>query len=467
MGQDMTKGNPIHLIIQFTLPMLLGNVFQQFYSMADTYIVSQTLGVEAFSAVGSTGSITFLILGLATGLTAGLSVITAQYFGKKDFVGLRRNLAASLMISLAITLILTIFATMYTREILSLMKTPANLIDDAQAYLVVIFAGTGASVMFNLLSNVLRAIGDSKTPLLFLAITSALNVILDYWFILGFHTGVEGAGYATVLSQLVASILCLVYIWKKVPMLRIYKEDWKITKKEWIHHLRISLPMGFQSSIIAVGSMTIQTTLNSLGATAVAATTAAEKINGMATMPLQSFGVTMATYTAQNFGAGNYDRIWVGVKKVSQLVLGYSFVMGILLVTFGRQFASVFVGNGSDAILDNVQIYFLTNATFYFLLALLFIYRYTLQGLGNSSAPTAAGVMELISRMLAAVLLANVFGFAGVSIAGPLAWLGALIPLFISYYTTKKRLENGGPMETEKDFSLTDAVSKLIPRFAR
>lgn len=467
MGQDMTKGNPLQLIIQFTLPLLLGNVFQQFYSMADTYIVSQTIGVAAFSAVGSTGSITFFILGLAIGLTAGLSVITAQHFGKKDIVALRRNLAASLYISLAITLVLTIFATAYTREILVFMKTPANLIDDAYVYLVVIFAGTGAAVMFNLLSNILRAIGDSKTPLLFLAITSVLNIVLDYVFILGFNTGVEGVGYATVISQIIASILCILYIWKKVPMLRIHREDWKVTRKEILHHLRIGLPMGFQSSIIAIGAMTIQSTLNSLGAVAVAATTASEKINGIATMPLQSFGITMATYTAQNFGAGHYDRIWDGVKKVTRLVLIYSLIIGALLVFTSRSLATVFVGSANIAILDNVQIYFITNATFYSLLALLFIYRYTLQGLGNSFAPTVAGIMELISRVLAAILLASTFGFAGVSIAGPLAWLGALIPLYFSYNKTKKNMLAGKPVSVQNERSLGRVVSKLIPRFAK
>lgn len=464
MGQDMTKGNPIQLIIQFTIPMLLGNVFQQFYSMADTYIVSQTIGVNAFSAVGSTGSITFFIIGLATGLTAGLSVITAQYFGKKDFVGLRRNLAISLMISLVVSVILTALATIYTHDILVFMKTPENLIDDAYAYLVVIFAGTGAAVLFNLLSNILRAIGDSKTPLLFLALTSVLNIVLDYLFILGFHTGVEGAGYATVLSQLVASLLCLVYIWKKVPILRIHREDWKANRKEVIHHLRISLPMGFQSSIIAIGSMSIQTTLNGLGSTAVAATTAAEKINGIATMPLQSFGVTMATYAAQNYGAGKLDRIWDGVKKITRLVLIYSFVMGAALVLIGRNLATVFVGTANEAILENVHIYFLTNASFYFLLALLFIYRYTLQGLGNSTSPTIAGVMELISRIIGATLLSQAFGFTGVAISGPLAWFGALIPLSYSYFTTKKKLMKG--ME-EEEVTFASTLSKLLPKFAR
>ncbi|UJF16381.1 MATE family efflux transporter [Jeotgalibaca sp. MA1X17-3] len=472
MGQDMTKGNPLQLIIQFTIPMLLGNIFQQFYSMADTYIVSQTLGVEAFTAVGATGSITFLILGLAAGLTAGLSVVTAQYFGKKDHQGLRRSLAAGTIISAVVALLLTIFATRYTREILVFMKTPASLIDNAHAYLSVVFSGTAASVFYNLLSNMMRAIGDSKTPLLFLAVASVVNIILDYVFILVFHTGVEGAGYATVFSQMIATIFCLIYIYKKIPILRIHKEDWKLTRKEIAHHLQIGLPMGFQSSIIAIGTMSIQVTLNGLGATAVAATTAAEKINGIATMPLQSFGITMATYTAQNFGAGKLDRIWDGVQKITRVVLIYSFVMGTVLIFFGRKFATIFVGSENQAILDHVETYFLTNATFYFLLAMLFIYRYTLQGLGKSTAPTAAGIMELLSRIIAAIVLSQSFGYLGVSLAGPLAWLGALIPLMGSYYLTKRALTKDIPTQTvdeKKPFFPypLHSLSKLLPKFAK
>lgn len=441
MGQDLTKGNPMKLILLFTLPILLGNLFQQFYSMADMLIVSQTLGVQSFAAVGATGSITALIIGLAIGLTAGLSVITSQRYGQKDEAGIRRNLASSVLISAGASIVLTILSVLFARPILVFMQTPAELIEEAYAYVVVMFAGIGATVMFNLLSNVLRAIGDSKTPLIFLAVTSITNIALDYVFILFLGTGVEGAAYATIISQLIASLLCLLYIWKYIPLLRIHKEDWKVSADEIKEHLRIGLPMGFQSSIIAVGAIALQITLNRLGADAVAATAAASKINGFATMPLLSFGITMATYTAQNFGANKIDRIWEGVNKVIKVVLAYSMVMGIVLVLFGSTFSKIFVGSENTAVLELVDTYFLTNATFYFLLALLFIYRYTLQGFGKSAAPTAAGLMELVGRIISAALLSHPFGFAGVSIANPLAWLGALVPLMGSYYMLKRSME--------------------------
>ena len=321
MGKDMTSGNPLKLILFFALPMLLGNVFQQFYNMADTFIVSQTIGMNALAAIGSTGSINFLILGLAIGITAGLAVITAQRFGRKDEAGLRRNLGVSLIIVLIASALLTYFATTNTREILELMQTPPEIIDQAYNYLVVIFGGIGVTVIFNYLSNILRAIGDSRTPLIFLIIASILNVILDYLFILGFNMNVEGAAYATIISQIVATVLCLIYIKRRVPMLRIFKEDWTLSWIEYKEHLRIALPFGFQYSIIAFGTMAVQITLNQLGAITVAAYTAGSKIEQLLTMPLQTIGVAMSTFVAQNFGANKVDRIKQGLRSVLKMVL--------------------------------------------------------------------------------------------------------------------------------------------------
>lgn len=436
----MTKGSPIKLIVLFSIPLILGNLFQQMYQMADTYIVSQTLGVDAFAAVGSTGSINGLILGLAIGLTAGLSVITAQRFGTKDEAKIRQNLAASVIISGCMSILLTVLAILFTDQILEFMNTPASLMNDSSSYLSVLFAGIGAAVLFNLLSNVLRAIGNSRAPLFFLVITSILNIVLDLVFILVFNMGVAGAALATVISQFVSSIIGLIYIKRNVPILRIHKEDWLAGLNQIKEHASIAFPMGFQSSIIAIGSIAIQMTLNSLGPTAVAATTAAQKIDGIATLPLLSFGITMATFAAQNYGAGQTDRIWEGVRSTIKIVVSYSVLIGIILIVFGRTLTTIFVGSESLEILNLSQLYFISNATFYSLLALLFIYRYTLQGLGRSKAPTMAGFMELISRVGAALLLSHSFGYVGVTLSNPLAWLAALLPLTISYYSLKRRL---------------------------
>ena len=390
----MTKGNPLKLIVMF-YSAVLGNLFQQMYQMADTFIVSKTIGVEAFAAVGATGSINGLILGLAIGLTAGLSVLTAQRFGTKDETKIRQNLAASVIISGTMSVILTIVAVIFTRQILEFMNTPAELLEHAYSYLIVLFSGIGAAVMFNLISNILRSIGNSRAPLVFLIITSILNIVLDLAFILVFDMGVAGAALATVISQFVSSIIGLLYT-RKMFLFYVFI---KLAAgfKQIKEHSAIAFPMGFQSSIIAIGSIAIQMTLNSLGPEAVAATTAAQKIDGIATLPLVSFGITMATFSAQNYGAGNIERVWQGVRTTLKVVLTYSAVIGLVLVFFGRPLAALFVGSGNTEILDLSHLYFATNAPFYFLLAMLFIYRYTLQGLGKSTAPTMAGIMELFS----------------------------------------------------------------------
>ena len=441
MGRDMTSGNPLKLIVLFSLPMLLGNVFQQFYSMADTFIVSQTLGMGALAAVGSVGSIMFLILGLAIGLTAGLAVITAQRFGKKDEKALRRSLGVSLIIVIAISIILTIAATLNTRNILELMQTPPEIIDDAYDYLVIIFAGIGATVMFNYLSNVLRAIGDSRTPLLFLIVTSVLNIILDYAFILGFNMNVAGAGYATVISQLIASILCLIYIKKRVRILRIKKSDWTREWAEYKEHLRIGLPYGFQYSIIAIGSVAIQITLNQLGALSVAAYTASIKIEQLLTMPLQTMGVAMSTYVAQNFGAGEFNRIKQGIKSGMSITLVYAASIGVILLFFGRFLAGFFVEDGNAEVLALSERFFTIQWPFYMLLALVLVLRPSIQGLGNSFVPTVAGILELVARIIGALVLSEYFGFSGAVMSNPLAWFAATVPLVISVYYTLKILE--------------------------
>lgn len=461
MKKDMTEGNPLKLIISFMIPLLIGNLFQQLYNMADAFIVSQTIGVTAFSAIGSTLSLQFLILGLAIGITAGLAVITSQRFGSKDEKSLRKNLATSLIISVTIATILTVLTTTFTEEILTIMRTPEETYAYAYDYLSVLFRGIGAVILFNFLANLLRAIGDSKTPLYFLMMTSILNIVLDYVFILVFDLGISGAALATVTAQITSSVLCLIYIWKKVPILRIYKEDWKLSKAEFKEHLRIGLPYGFQYSIIAIGSVAITITLNQLGAASVAAYTAAQKIDAIAVLPLQSFGVTMSTYAAQNYGARKLNRIWYGVNQAVKMSVIYSFIIGIILVFWGRTFATLFVGADAPAeVLRMIQLYFLATSPLYAVLSVLFIYRHTLQGLGNSFAPTVAGIGELLARIGAAAFLSIPLGFLGTAIANPLAWIAAFIPLVWAYRSTKRTLSGRMTVTPPEDL---DFLPKAAP----
>lgn len=446
MNQDMTKGSPLKLILLFTFPLVIGNILQQMYQMADTYIVSQTIGVHAFAAVGSTHSINVLVLGLAIGLTSGLSVITAQRFGKKDEKAIRENLAASVIIAGTVSVILTILAVTFRRNILEFMNTPHELIDFANDYLTMMFFGLSGIVLFNLVSNLLRAIGNTKAPLVFLAIASVLNVVLDLFFILVLDMGVGGAGLATVIAQFISGFIGLIYIKRSVPMFRIHKEDWSAGFKQIKEHSAIAFPMGFQTSLIAIGMIVVSMTLNTLGPEAVAATTAAQKIDSLATKPLMAIGVTMATYTAQNYGADKLDRVWEGVRKVLKVTTIYSIVVGILLIFFGQYFALLFVGPENTEILEMTRLYFITNSAFYVLLSSLIVHRYTLQGLGRSTAPTLAGLFELFGRVGAVLLLSKSLGFVGVGLSNPIAWLGALFPLLGSYYALKRRLTGQKPV---------------------
>lgn len=434
MTKNMTTGSPVKLILMFTLPLIVGNVFQQFYNLADTLIVGRTLGVNSLAAVGCTGSISFLILGFVTGLSSGLSIITAQRFGAGDERGVKRSFAAGIVISAVTAVIVTILSVLFADLILTALQTPAEIKEEAAIYIRIIFYGIPASLLFNYLSNILRALGDSKTPLYFLVFACCVNVVLDFVCILTFHMGVAGAGVATVFSQMLSGVMCIVFIWKKIPMLWLGRDDMKVTGHDLKIHLWTGLPMAFQTSIIAVGSLILQYALNGLGALSVAATTTASKIESIATMPMNSFGMTMSTYAAQNYGAGKIDRIREGVFKCILMSVGFSIAAGFVNIFFGKELAGLFIGSGETQVLEMAQVYLKITGSLYFVLALLFIYRFTLQGMGHGLVPTIAGVMELIMRTFAALILTDLFGFAGASASGPLAWIGACIPLAAAHY---------------------------------
>jgi len=440
MTRDITTGNPAKIIILFTIPLIIGNLFQQFYSIADTLIVGRILGINALAAVGCTASIMFLIIGFAQGLTAGFSIITAQRFGAKDEQGVRQSYVASIILSLLITVVLTIISVVLARPILNIMNTPKEIIKEAYDFIIIIYWGIITAMMFNLFSNVIRALGDSRTPLIILIITSILNIVLDFVLILHFSLGVSGAAFATTISQGVSAVLCIVYIAKKVPILKLHKEDWHITKEVLLEHLRIGLPMGFQASIIAIGAIIIQFALNDLGALPVAAYTAAQKIDAVAVQPMLCFGITMGTYVAQNYGANNIDRIRIGIRKCNMMSITISIIVGATNILAGSWLIKLFVGNGQNEVVSLAQTYLNVNGVTYFLLAMLFVYRYSLQGLGQSFVPTIAGIMELVMRMFAAIILSRNLEFFGVCLANPLAWIGSCVPLMIAYYVTMKKL---------------------------
>mgnify|MGYP003587165337 CR=1 FL=1 len=435
MIKTMTAGNPARLIFLFTIPLIIGNLFQQLYNVADTYIVGRILGIRALAAVGSTGNILFLILGFIFGFTTGLTIITAQRFGAEDWEGLRRSYAAGILISAVATLFLTIPSVLLVRPLLHLLNTPPEIMNEAYDYLVVILIGIFAAMFFNFFSSVLRALGNSRTPLYFLAFVCVLNIVLDILMIAVFKWGVRGAAIATVFSQFVSAVLCYFYIQNQMPVLKLQAHHFKAALSDLGLHLKLALPIGFQKSITGIGFIILQFALNTLGTQAVAAYTTATKIDGIAIMPLESFGVAMATYAAQNLGAGDYQRIKEGVKKGATMALSYSFAAGLVMIVAGEFLTRIFIGSGPESgpIIQLARTYFIINGSTYWAVALLFIFRYTLQGIGQTLAPTLGGMFELFMRSFAGVTLGAAIGFTGAAMANPLAWLGALIPLTIQY----------------------------------
>lgn len=440
MTKSLTRGSPAKLIILFTIPLLIGNLFQQFYNMADALIVGRTMDVNALAAVGCAGTVMSFIVGFTQGITSGFSIITAQRFGSGDLDGVRKSIAASVVLGVFSSAVLTAVSLPLTAPILRLLNTPEEILDDANAYLSIIFAGTVVTMFFNLFSNILRALGDSRTPLIFLAIACVINVVLDYVLIRYAGMGVAGAAVATVIAQIVATVCCLVFMLIRLPITRVKGADWRASLGDLAPHCRIGFPMGFQSSIISIGQIAIQAALNSLGATSVAAYTAAQKIDTFGTMPMMSFGITMATFAAQNYGAGKVDRIRKGVRQCLTMSIAFSVAVGVIIIIFGEALTRIFVGPEETEVIRLSHIYLIINCSLYFLLAILFIIRYTLQGLGKSFVPTLAGVMELCMRIFTALILAHYLGFAGASASNPLAWVGALIPLCTSYLFTMRRL---------------------------
>lgn len=446
MNRDLTSGSPLKLIILFTIPLLIGNVFQQLYNTADTLIVGRTIGLNALAAVGATTALVFFVIGFAQGLTAGFSIITAQKFGASDKEGVRRSVAASAILCFFINIALTAISVLTVPFLLDAVHTPQDLADNAYKYIVIIFWGTGAAILFNMLSNLMRAIGNSKVPLYFLIIASLVNIILDYLFILNFDMGVSGAAWATVISQIVPSIMCFEYIRRKVPELQARGNDWKVSASELWAHIRLGIPMGFQMSIIAIGIVIVQRALNELGSLAVGAYTVAQRIDVLAVQCILSFGITMATYTAHNYGARKIKRINQGVIQGSLASIIFSILCAILIFFSADFIIKSFIGEkftSPEEIEETVRLaklYLKINCPMYFMLSLLIIFRSTLQGLGNSIIPTIAGAIELIMRAAAAILLSGCLGFAGISASNPIAWTGAFIPIIIVYIFLLKTL---------------------------
>lgn len=441
--KDMTTGSSMKLILGFAVPLLMGMLFQQVYSLVDTIIVGRFLGVNALAAVGATGSINFLIIGFCLGLCNGFALPVAQRFGAKDYDGLRKYVGNSAVLSVIIGGTITVFTVVFCRNILQIMGTPADIIDLSYNYIVVIFAGIPATLLYNILSSHLRSLGDSVTPVAFLILSACLNIGLDLLFIVTFHWGVFGASFATVLSQLVSGVLCLVFIIIRFDILHLKRDDWRLDPAYVRNLLVMGLPMGFQYSITAIGSVILQAAVNSLGSIAVASMTAASKISMFVVCPFDALGSTMATYGGQNVGAGKLERLGKGLRSAVILGAIYSAVIFVVVYFFGENMIQIFLSpteENAATVLVWAKEFLVINAAFYFPLALVNIVRFLIQGMGFSGFAVFAGVFEMVARTIVGLFLVPVFGFVAACFAGPLAWIFADAFLIPAFFFCRKRL---------------------------
>lgn len=445
MITDMTKGSPLKHILLFSVPLLIGNVFQQLYNIADLVIVGRTLGVESFAAVGAVAPLFFLITFIIVGLTNGFAVVTGQRFGAKDIKGVRNSVVISTILSVIVTFIFSSIFALSMNYILKWMNVPDNIYHNAFWYVEIIIIGLIATTMYNMLASIIRALGDSKTPLYFLIIASLINIILALIFIIVFHMGVPGSAIAVILSQGISVILCTIFIKYKFPILRIHRNEWFIKFDKDFYdsayeHLKIGVPMAVQFSILGISILIIQSVCNSFGSNVIAAMTAALRIEQIATLPMMSFGVALAAYVAQNFGARKFKRIRLGVIKTSTINIALSIVMAFVMRFWGTNIIGAFIGTATKEIINIAHSYLLISTIFYFFLGQIFIYRNALQGMGETVFPLLSSIAELVMRAFTAVYLAIKFGYIGMFYAGPIAWVSASTVLFLGYLYSIKHI---------------------------
>lgn len=434
MTKDLTTGSPLKLIITFTFPAFLGMLFQQFYNVVDTIIVGKLLGIGPLAGVGATGSLNFMVLGFCMGICNGFAIPIAQKFGAGDQVELRKFVANSLWLVAIIALVLTVPVCVYCRPILRVMNTPEDVFEYAYQYIFIIFLGIPAALLYNILAAILRSLGDSKTPVLFLALSSVLNIGLDIISIKVWGMGVDGTALATVISQGVSGVICFYYMKKRFTVLQMSREERRPDGAKMKRLCYMGIPMGLQYSITAIGSLVIQATMNGFGSVAVAGATAANRINGFLTCPIEALGASMAPYVGQNLGAGKLDRVSRGVIDASLCGFVSSGVLFVIIWLYGAQLTGIFLDVPDPEVTAYAVEFLRIVGAGYCLLTLVNVVRFSIQGLGFSVLAILSGVMEMIARCFAGLVIAPHIGFAAVAMGHPLAWLFAdifLIPAFL------------------------------------
>ncbi len=438
---DLTVGRPFYCLLKFAVPIIIGNLFQLFYTLADSVIVGKTLGTNALAAVGSTSIIIYFVFCFINGLTSGFGICLGQRCGAKDEHGMRQSIASSTILSIVFSVLLTAVCCLLSHQLIRVMQIPQDIAQEAYDYMFVVLLGTGATIFYNAVSNILRALGDSKTPLYFLVFSSILNIFLDLLFILSFHMGVAGAAWATILSQFISAALSLLVGLKKYPVLHIQPADFRHLKESLLLHLKTGFQMGFQMSVMCIGQLAMQAVVNSIGTDAVAGYTAASKADQVSVLVNNAMMTAISNYVAQNFGAGNWERIRQGVRASLIQTEGLNVLMCAGILVLRHPIVRLFLSEPTAEIYRYCDLYLTIVAPCYFLLGLLAVYRTTVQSMGNGRAPFLACIIELLMRLAATLGLSSVLGYLSVCIASPLAWLGATSLLIVCYYRMIRRAQ--------------------------
>lgn len=435
MAIDMRKGKPTKLILKFALPMLVGNIFQQLYNMVDSIVVGRFVGKNALAAVGTSFSLINFITLLIIGLCIGSSIVISQYYGAEDYRRLKRVISTSSIFILIITIILTVTTLLFAKPLLILIKTPVEILEDSTLYIKITFSGLIFVSLYNAMASLLRAIGDSKTPLYFLIVACILNIILDLVFVINFKMGVAGVAYATVIAQAVASVLSLIYAFSKVPMLKMKRDEFTFDKGLFPIIAKYSVLSSMQQSIMAIGMVGVQGLVNTFGADVIAAYTAAVKVDSLAYLPVQDFGNAFSTYVAQNVGAGETERVKKGVSSAIKIIIVFCIILSIIITTFSGYFMKIFVDPSEVMVIQTGVEYLSVVGLFYMLIGFLFMFYGFFRGVGNLNMSIILTIISLGTRVLMAYFLSSIsfIGAKGIWWSIPIGWILADITGFIVY----------------------------------
>ena len=441
--KDMTAGRPVTLIASFALPLMLGNVFQQLYTVVDTVVVGKGLGVGALAALGAVEWLNWMMLGIIQGLTQGFAILMAQEFGARAYDRLRMVVGTSVVLSLISAAALVLVGQLSARPVLLLMQTPQEILPDALLYLRIMFYGTPAVMAYNLLACILRALGDGKTPLYAMIVASFVNIVLDLLFVLVFRWGVAGAAAATVMAQVLSSVFCLLRL-RKVEVLQLDRSHIRLQPGLSGRLFVLGWPMAFQNAIIALGGMIVTAVVNGFGVLFIAGFTATNKLYGILEIAATSYGYAMITYVGQNLGAGNLQRIRKGTAAANVVAVLTSLVIAVLMILFGRNILSCFISGTPQEVAQTMDVayqYLRIMSVCLPVLYILYVVRSAVQGMGNTVLPMVSGISEFVMRTVGALLLPVLLGETGVFFAEIMAWTGADLILIPSYYVTIRKME--------------------------